>query len=103
MNARYIFASLSIAAALPLNAQKVELVGILPSADGGFDGRMIVVKADGGDKAIKDIDLVTFKLSSAENHKYEGTAIKKSDGYYLLPIPSLDRNFEVPYLDTDDR
>lgn len=103
MNARYIFASLSIAAALPLNAQKVELVGILPSADGGFDGRMIVVKADGGDKAIKDIDLVTFKLNSGENHKYEGTAIKKSDGYYLLPIPSLDRNFEVPYLDTDDR
>ena len=104
MNARYIFASLSIAAALPLNAQKVELVGILPSADGGFDGRMIVVKADGGDKAIKDIDLVTFKLNSGEfSEKIPGTAIKKSDGYYLVPIPSLDRNFEVPYLDTDDR
>lgn len=103
MNARYIFASLSIAAALPLNAQKVELVGILPSADGGLDGRMIVVKADGGDKAIKGIDLVTFKLRNGEFHRYEGTAIKKSDGYYLLPIPSLDRNFEVPYLDIDDR
>lgn len=104
MKTRYIFASLSImAGALPLNAQQIEIAGILPSPDGGLDGRMIIAKADGGTKQIKALDLVCFSLRDGKNAKYTTGIRPMADGYYLIQIPALDRSFQVPLLDTADR
>ena len=103
MKTRYISASACIMAALSLHAQKIELVGILPNADGGFDGRMVIAKVDAEGKAVKDIDVESFSLGTGESVVTANSSIKKSDGYYLIPIPALDRSFDVPYVTTTDR
>lgn len=103
MNAKYIFAPLLSMLGTSLQAQKIEIAGILPTPDGGLDGRMIIAKADGGPKQIKSLDLVCFSLRNGQSTKHTDGIAPMPDGYYLIPIPNLDRTFEVPYIDTDDR
>lgn len=103
MKTRYLFTALCVLLSLTVQAQSLELVGLLPSANGGLDGRMILAKVDDGGKGIQDIQLESFSLRNGQSTvTSDFTAL--SDHYYLLPIPStLDRNFEVPLIETSDR
>lgn len=104
MKARYIIVSILSWLGLAAQAQSLELKGIVASPDGGLSGRMILVKADGGSVGFNDLELVCFSLRDASYTKLQNGYKHLVDDYYLLPIPSdLDRNFDVPLLDTADR
>lgn len=103
MKIKYLFTVIYALLGLTVQAQKLDLVGLLSHVDGNLDGRMVLAKIDTGGKDIQNIQLVSFSLrngKSTESSDYELLA----DGYYLFPIPStLDRNFLVPLLNTSDR
>lgn len=103
MKTRYLLTVLCVLLGLTVQAQSLELVGLLPSANGGLDGRMILAKVDDGGKGIQNLQLESFSLRNGQSTvTSDFTAL--SDHYYLLPIPStLDRNFEVPLVETSDR
>ena len=84
-------------------AQSIELGGILPAADGGLNGRTVIAKVDDGGKQIQNLQLVSFSLRDG-NSTTTSDYVSLGEGYYLLPIPTtLNRNFEVPLMNTTDR
>lgn len=84
-------------------AQSIELIGLVPSADGSLAGRKILAKVDDGGAGISTVQLVSFSLRDGSS-TVTSDNIPLSGGYYLLPIPeTLDRDFTVPLLDTKDR
>lgn len=103
MKARYIIVSILSWLGLSVQAQSIELKGIVASPDGGLSGRMILVKADGGSAGFNNLELVCFSLRDASYTTSQEGYKHLVDDYYLLPIPSLNRNFDVPLLDTADR
>lgn len=103
MKARYIFVLLFSLLGLHSQAQSIELIGLVPSADGSLAGRKILAKVDDGGAGISTVQLVSFSLRDG-NSTVTSDNIPLSGGYYLLPIPeTLDRDFTVPLLDTKDR
>lgn len=103
MKARYIFVLLFSLLGLHSQAQSIELIGLVPSADGRLAGRKILAKVDDGGAGISTVQLVSFSLRDGSS-TVTSDNIPLSDGYYLLPIPeTLDRDFTVPLLDTKDR
>lgn len=103
MKIKYLFIAICALLGLTVQAQSVKLVGLLPNPDGSLDGRMILAKMDDGGKGIKNVQLVSFSLRDG-NSTVTSDFIALPDGYYLLPIPStLDRNFQVPLINTSDR
>lgn len=103
MKARYIFVLLFSMLGLHSQAQSIELGGILPAADGGLNGRMVIAKVDDGGKQIQNLQLVSFSLRDG-NSTTTSDYVSLGEGYYLLPIPTtLNRNFEVPLMNTTDR
>ena len=103
MKTRYLFTAICALLGLTVQAQSVKLVGLLPTPDGSLDGRMVLAKMDDGGKGIKNVQLVSFSLRNGES-TVTSDSIVLPDGYYLLPIPStLNRNFEVPLVETSDR
>lgn len=103
MKARYIFVLLFSLLSLHSQAQSIELGGILPAADGGLNGRMVIAKVDDGGKQIQNLQLVSFSLRDGKSTT-TSDYVFLGEGYYLLPIPTtLDRNFEVPLMNTTDR
>lgn len=103
MKARYIFVLLFSLLGLHSQAQSIELIGLVPSADGSLAGRKILAKVDDGGAGISTVQLVSFSLRDGSS-TVTSDNIPLSDGYYLLPIPeTLDRDFTVPLLDTKDR
>lgn len=103
MKARYIIVLLFSLLGLSAQAQSIELIGLVPSADGGVSGHMILAKVNAGGEEIQNVQVVSFSLRDGKS-TVSSDNIPLSDGYYLLPIPeTLDRNFTVPLLDTTDR
>lgn len=103
MKARYIFVLLFSLLGLHSQAQSIELIGLVPSADGSLAGRKILAKVDDGGAGISTVQLVSFSLRDGSS-TVTSDNIPLSGGYYLLPIPeTLDRDFTVPLLDTKDR
>lgn len=103
MEARYIFVLLFSLLGLHSQAQSIELIGLVPSADGSLAGRKILAKVDDGGAGISTVQLVSFSLRDGSS-TVTSDNIPLSGGYYLLPIPeTLDRDFTVPLLDTKDR
>lgn len=103
MKARYIIVLLFSLLGLSAQAQSIELIGLVPSADGGVSGRMILAKVNAGGEEIQNVQVVSFSLRDGKS-TVSSDNIPLSDGYYLLPIPeTLNRNFTVPLLDTTDR
>ena len=103
MKARYIFVLLFSMLGLYIQAQSIELIGLVPSADGSLAGRKILAKVDDGGAGISTVQLVSFSLRDGSS-TVTSDNIPLSGGYYLLPIPeTLDRDFTVPLLDTKDR
>lgn len=103
MKARYIFVLLFSLLGLHSQAQSIELIGLVPSADGSLAGRKILAKVNDGGAGISAVQLVSFSLRDGSS-TVTSDNIPLSDGYYLLPIPeTLDRDFTVPLLDTKDR
>lgn len=103
MKARYIFVLLFSLLDLHSQAQSIELIGLVPSADGSLAGRKILAKVDDGGAGISIVQLVSFSLRDGSS-TVTSDNIPLSGGYYLLPIPeTLDRDFTVPLLDTKDR
>lgn len=103
MKARYIFVLLFSLLGLHSQAQSIELIGLVPSADGSLAGRKILAKVDDGGAGISTVQLVGFSLRDGSS-TVTSDNIPLSGGYYLLPIPeTLDRDFTVPLLDTKDR
>lgn len=103
MKARYIFVLLFSLLGLHSQAQSIELIGLVPSADGSLAGRKILAKVDDGGAGISTVQLVGFSLRDGSS-TVTSDNIPLSGGYYLLPIPeTLDRDFNVPLLDTKDR
>lgn len=103
MKARYIFVLLFSLLGLYSQAQSIELIGLVPSADGSLAGRKILAKVDDGGAGISTVQLVSFSLRDGSS-TVTSDNIPLSGGYYLLPIPeTLDRDFTVPLLDTKDR
>lgn len=103
MKTRYLFTAICALLGLTVQAQSVKLVGLLPTPDGSLDGRMVLAKMDDGGKGIKNVQLVSFSLRDGKS-TVTSDSIVLPDGYYLLPVPStLDRNFEVPFVETSDR
>lgn len=103
MKARYIFVLLFSLLGLHSQAQSIELIGLVPSADGSLAGRKILAKVDDGGAGISTVQLVCFSLRDGSS-TVTSDNIPLSGGYYLLPIPeTLDRDFTVPLLDTKDR
>lgn len=103
MKARYIVVLLFSLLGLYAQAQSIELIGLVPSVDGGLSGRMILAKVNAGGEEIQNVQVVSFSLRDGKS-TVSSDNIPLSDGYYLLPIPeTLDRNFTVPLLDTTDR
>lgn len=103
MKARYIFVLLFSLLGLHSQAQSIELIGLVPNADGSLAGRKILAKVDDGGAGISTVQLVSFSLRDGSS-TVTSDNIPLSDGYYLLPIPeTLDRDFTVPLLDTKDR
>lgn len=103
MKARYIFVLLFSMLGLYIQAQSIELIGLVPSADGSLAGRKILAKVDDSGAGISTVQLVSFSLRDGSS-TVTSDNIPLSDGYYLLPIPeTLDRDFTVPLLDTTDR
>lgn len=103
MKTRYLFTAICALLGLTVQAQSVKLVGLLPTPDGSLNGRMVLAKMDDGGKGIKNVQLVSFSLRNGES-TVTSDSIVLPDGYYLLPIPStLNRNFEVPLVETSDR
>lgn len=103
MKARYIFVLLFSLLGLHSQAQSIELIGLVPSADGSLAGRKIFAKVDDGGAGISTVQLVSFSLRDGSS-TVTSDNIPLSGGYYLLPIPeTLDRDFTVPLLDTKDR
>lgn len=103
MKARYIIVSILSWLGLSAQAQSLELGGILPSADGGLNGRMVIAKVNNGEKQMQNLQLVSFSLRNGSS-TITSDYIYMGDGYYLLPIPTtLNRNFEVPLVSTTDR
>lgn len=103
MKARYIFVLLFSLLGLHLQAQSIELIGLVPSADGSLAGRKILAKVDDGGAGISTVQLVSFSLRDGSS-TVTSDNIPLSGGYYLLLIPeTLDRDFTVPLLDTKDR
>lgn len=103
MKARYIFVLLFSMLSLFVQAQSIELGGILPTADGSLDGRMVIAKVNDGGKQIQNLQLVSFSLRDGKSTT-TSDYVSLGEGYYLLPIPTtLNRNFEVPLITTTDR
>ena len=103
MKARYIFVLLFSLLGLHSQAQSIELIGLVPSADGILAGLKILAKVDDGGAGISTVQLVSFSLRDGSS-TVTSDNIPLSGGYYLLPIPeTLDRDFTVPLLDTKDR
>ena len=103
MKARHIFVLLFSMLGLYIQAQSIELIGLVPSTDGSLTGRKILAKIDDGGVGINTVQLVSFSLRDGSS-TVTSDNIPLSDGYYLLPIPeTLDRDFTVPLLDTTDR
>ena len=103
MKARYIFVLLFSLLGLHSQAQSIELIGLVSSADGSLAGRKILAKVDDGGAGISTVQLVSFSLRDGSS-TVTSDNIPLSGGYYLLPIPeTLDRDFTVPLLDTKDR
>lgn len=103
MKARHIFVLLFSMLGLYIQAQSIELIGLVPSADGSLSGRKILAKIDDGGAGISTVQLVSFSLRDGSS-TVTSDNIPLSGGYYLLPIPeTLDRDFTVPLLDTKDR
>lgn len=103
MKAIYIFVLLFSLLGLHSQAQSIELIGLVPSADGSLAGRKILAKVDDGGAGISTVQLVSFSLRDGSS-TVTSDNIPLSGGYYLLPIPeTLDRDFTVPLLDTKDR
>lgn len=103
MKARYIFVLLFSLLGLHSQAQSIDLIGLVPSADGSLAGRKILAKVDDGGAGISTVQLVSFSLRDGSS-TVTSDNIPLSGGYYLLPIPeTLDRDFTVPLLDTKDR
>lgn len=103
MKARYIIVLLFSLLGLSAQAQSIELIGLVPSADGSVSGRMILAKVNAGGEEIQNVQVVSFSLRDGKS-TVSSDNIPLSNGYYLLPIPeTLDRNFTVPLLDTTDR
>lgn len=103
MKVRYIFVLLFSMLGLYIQAQSIELIGLVPSADGSLAGRKILAKVDDSGAGISTVQLVSFSLRDGSS-TVTSDNIPLSDGYYLLPIPeTLDRDFTVPLLDTTDR
>lgn len=103
MKARYIFVLLFSLLGLHSQAQSIELGGILPAADGDLNGRMVIAKVDDGGKQIQNLQLVSFSLRDG-NSTTTSDYVSLGEGYYLLPMPTtLNRNFEVPLMNTTDR
>lgn len=103
MKARYIFVLLFSLLGLHSQAQSIELIGLVPSADGSLAGHKILAKVDDGGAGISTVQLVSFSLRDGSS-TVTSDNIPLSGGYYLLPIPeTLDRDFTVPLLDTKDR
>lgn len=103
MKAIYIIVLLFSLLGLSAQAQSIELIGLVPSADGSLAGRKILAKVDDGGAGISTVQLVSFSLRDGSS-TVTSDNIPLSGGYYLLPIPeTLDRDFTVPLLDTKDR
>lgn len=103
MKARYIIILLVSLLGLQVQAQSIELDGLITAADGSLDGRMVIAKLDNADKQVQSLQLVCYSLRDGKSTLSEEN-ITLQDGYYLLPIPSsLDRSFVVPLVSTGDR
>lgn len=102
MKARYIFVLLFSLLGLHSQAQSIELGGILPAADGGLNGRMVIAKVDDGGKQIQSMQLVCYSLRDGKSTLSDDKVVL-NDGYYIFPIPlSLDRSFVVPFVSGND-
>ena len=62
MKARYIFVLLFSMLGLYIQAQSIELIGLVPSADGSLAGRKILAKVDDSGAGISTVQLVSFSL-----------------------------------------
>lgn len=62
MKARYIIVLLFSLLGLSAQAQSIELIGLVPSADGGVSGRMILAKVNAGGEEIQNVQVVSFSL-----------------------------------------
>lgn len=103
MKARYIIVLLLSWLGLHSQAQSLELGGLLPAADGGLNGRMVVARVDEAGKQIQSLQLVCYSLRDGKS-TLSDDKIALQDGYFLLPIPAtLDRSFIVPFISGDDR
>lgn len=103
MKTRYIIVSLLSCLGLAARAQSLELGGLLQTADGGLDGRMVIVRLDDAGKQAESLQLACYSLRDGKS-TLSDEAIALQDGYYLLPIPTtLDRSFTVPFVSSGDR
>ena len=62
MKARHIFVLLFSMLGLYIQAQSIELIGLVPSTDGSLTGRKILAKIDDGGVGINTVQLVSFSL-----------------------------------------
>lgn len=104
MKAIYIFVLLFSMLGLNMQAQQIELLRLVHSnTDDKLTGRMILTKINNGEEDIQNIQLISFSLRDGSSIISSNT-VHLSGGYYLLPIPeTLNREFIVPLLDTNDR
>ena len=102
MKTKYLFITIFSGIGLSLQAQSLQVAGLIGNENGTTEGRMVVAKADGEGREIQTVDLVSFSLRDGKSTVTEN-AIAMPDNYYLLPIPELNRNFEVPWSETTDR
>lgn len=102
MKTKYLFITIFSGIGLSLQAQSLQVAGLIGNENGTTEGRMVVAKADGEGREIQTVDLVSFSLRNGKSTVTEN-AIAMPDNYYLLPIPELNRNFEVPWNETTDR
>lgn len=104
MKAIYIFVLLFSMLGLNMQAQQIELLGLVHSnTDDKLTGRMILAKINNGEEDIQNIQLISFSLRDGSSIISSNT-VHLSGVYYLLPIPeTLNREFIVPLLDTNDR
>lgn len=101
MKTRHIILFIFSWFALSIQAQNVELEGLLVPDESSLSGRMVIARLDEID-APQSVQLVCYSLRDGKT-TLSDEAVVLADGYYLLPLPQLDRNFVVPMLETTDR
>ena len=70
MKVRYIFVLLFSMLGLYIQAQSIELIGLVPSADGSLAGRKILAKVDDSGAGISTVQLVSFSRTFRPNRDF---------------------------------